>query len=363
MSPRPRPEILTIAAYVGGVSKLPGHNHPLKLSSNEGAFGVPPGVLAVLHAVMTEAYRYPDGSSAELRAALGRFFDLDPAQIVCGAGSDDIIYQLCLAYGGAGTELIMTAHGFAIYEIAGIYAGSKVIRVPERNLTTDVDAILAAVTQRTTLVFIANPNNPTGSMIDKTEVERLRQGLPADVLLVLDAAYAEYVDRTDYDAGIDLVSRTDNTVMTRTFSKIFGMGGLRLGWCFAPPGVTDVLNRVRGPFNCSVPALAAGVAALAEPGWIERLRAHNTQWRAWTDGELRRLGLKVWPSEANFLLVDFGTPDRAKAADANLRSQGVIVRGVASYGLPQCLRVTIGTEDECRALVAAMARFVDQAGG
>jgi len=363
VSPRPRPEILTISPYVGGVSTLPGINHPIKLSSNEGAFGVPPGVIAALAHTAPEAHRYPDGAATELRTAIGRKFDLDPAQIVCGAGSDDIIYQLCLAYGGAGTELIMTQHGFSIYDIAGTYAGSRIIRAPERNLTADVDAILAAVSARTTLVFLANPNNPTGSMISTGEVDRLRRGLPPDVLLVLDAAYAEYVDRPDYDPGMDLVARTDNTVMTRTFSKIFGMGGLRLGWGYAPPAVIDVLNRVRSPFNCSTVAQAAGLAALAEPDWVEYSRAHNSQWRAWLSDQLTAAGLKVWPSEGNFVLVDFGQPETAKAADAHLRRQGLIVRAVASYGLPHCLRITIGTEPECRAAAEALARFLDQPRG
>ena len=363
MSPRPRPEILTIAPYVGGVSKLPGFDHAIKLSSNEGAFGVPPGVLAALAKVGPHTHRYPEGSAALLRAAIGRRFDLDPAQIVCGAGSDDLIYQLCLAYGGAGTELIMTEHGFSIYQIAGIYAGSLVIKVPERELTTDVDAILDAVSAATTLVFLANPNNPTGSMVSASELDRLRRGLPGNVVLVLDSAYAEYVDRPDYDPGVDLVLRNDNVVMTRTFSKIYGMGGLRLGWCYAPPAVVDVLNRVRSPFNCSVVAQAAGIAALDETGWVERSRAHNTEWRAWLTDRIGGMGLRVWPSEANFVLVDFGSAEVARAVDGYLRAHGVIVRGVASYGLPHCLRITVGTEAECRAVVDALAGWRDQAGG
>jgi len=361
--PNPRPEVLTISPYIGGVAKLPGFDHPTKLSSNEGAFGVPPGVIAALAQAAPEAHRYPEGAATALRAAIGRRFDLDPAQILCGAGSDDLIYQLCLAYGGPGTELVMTAHGFSIYQIAGTYAGSTVIRASERALTADVDAILAAVTPRTTLVFLANPNNPTGTLLNSQEVDRLHRGLPGRVLLVLDAAYAEYIDRPDYEPGIELVARADNVVMTRTFSKIFGMGGLRLGWCYAPPAVVDVLDRVRSPFNCSVLAQAAGIAALVEPGWVERSRAHNATWRAWLTHEISGLGLKVWPSEANFVLVDFAAAATAAAADADLRTRGLIVRGVASYGLPQCLRITVGTAAECRAVVAALAEWRDQAGG
>jgi len=358
MGPQPRPGILGIAPYVGGESKVAGQNRTVKLSSNEGAFGVPPGAQSAYAGLDRELHRYPDGAAHELRQAIGRRFGLDPMRIVCGAGSDDLIYQLCLAYGGAGTELIMSRHGFSIYEIAGAYAGCHVIKTPERQLTADVDAMLAAVSPATRLVFLANPNNPTGSMLPQPEVERLRAGLPPDVLLVLDAAYAEYVDRPDFDPGTRLVDAGDNTVMTRTFSKIFGLGGLRLGWCYAPPSVVDVLNRVRSPFNVSLAAQAAGIAALAEPGWIEAGRAHNTKDRAWLTVALEDAGIRVWPSEGNFVLADFDTPEQAGAANAALKARGVIVRTVGGYGLPQCLRITIGTADECALVAEIMAAFM-----
>ncbi len=358
MGPQPRSGILGIAPYVGGESKTDGPNRTIKLSSNEGAFGVPPGAQAAYAALAGELHRYPDGSARELRQAIGARFGLDPAQIVCGAGSDDLIYQLCLAYGGPGTELIMSRHGFSIYEIAGAYAGCRVIKAPERQLTADVDAMLAAISGATRLVFLANPNNPTGSLLPQPEVERLRAGLPPDVLLVLDAAYAEYVDRPDFDAGARLVDEGCNTVMTRTFSKMFGLGGLRLGWCYAPPGIVDVLNRVRSPFNVSLAAQAAGIAALAEPGWIEAGRAHNAQYRAWLTTELERAGIRVWPSEGNFILADFGTPEQAAAAHSALKSRGVIVRAVGGYGLPQCLRITVGTAEECAFAAEILSGFM-----
>ena len=358
MGPQPRPGILDIAAYVGGESKLAGQNRTVKLSSNEGAFGVPPGAQAAYAGLGQELHRYPDGAAQELRRAIGTRFGLDPAQIVCGAGSDDLIYQLCLAYGGPGTELIMSRHGFSIYAIAGAYAGCRIVKTAERRLTADVDTMLAAVSPATRLVFLANPNNPTGSMLPQPEVERLRAGLPPDVLLVLDAAYAEYVDRPDFDAGARLVDAGDNTVMTRTFSKIFGLGGLRLGWCYAPPAIVDVLNRVRSPFNVSLAAQAAGLAALAEPGWIEAGRAHNTKYRAWLGGELERAGIRIWPSEGNFILADFGTPELAGAAHSALKRRGVIVRAVGGYGLPQCLRITIGTAEECALVADILAGFM-----
>jgi histidinol-phosphate aminotransferase len=358
VSPRPRPGILDIAPYVGGEAALPGVNRVYKLSSNEGAFGTPPSAQETYRRLAGELHRYPDGAATELRRAIGARFGLDPARIVCGAGSDDLIYQLCLAYGGPGTELVMTEHGFSIYCIAGQYAGSRVVMTRERNLTADIDAMLAAISPATRLVFLANPNNPTGSMVPTAEVARLRAGLPADVLLVLDAAYAEYVERADYEPGIGLVDAGDNTVMTRTFSKVFGLGGLRLGWCYAPASVVDVLNRVRSPFNVNAAVQAAGIAALAEPGWVEKSRAHNREYRAWLTDALTRLGIKVWPSEGNFFLADFATTERAVAADAALRARGLIVRRVAGYGLPHCLRITIGTAEECGLVAETLARFM-----
>ena len=354
----PRPSILSIEPYVGGESKIPGVNRIIKLSSNEGAFGVPPGAQAAYTKLATELHRYPDGGSTALRQAIGARFGLDPARIVCGNGSDELIGHIIMAYGGEGTELVMSAHGFVMYDIAGRYAGCRIIKVPEKNLTADVDAMLAAVGPRTRLLFLANPNNPTGTMLPASEVTRLRSELREDVLLVLDAAYAEYVTREDYDAGVALVEAGTNTIMTRTFSKVFGLGGVRLGWTYAPPHITDVLNRVRGPFNVNAPAAAAGVAALAEAGWVEKSVAHNSEWRAKVSEGLRALGVTVVPSEGNFILADFGTAERAQAADAALKARGLIVRAMASYSLPQCLRITIGTAEECGMVLDALTGFL-----
>ena len=362
MHPRPRPEIAAIHAYTPGVGQLPGANHVVKLSSNEGAFGPPPGVAEAVAAITAKAHRYPDSEALALRHAIGDRFGLDPARIVCGAGSDDLLFLLCHIYGGpladgAPSELIMTAHGFSIYEIAGRLAGCRVIKAPERALTADVDAILAAVTPATRLVFIANPNNPTGTFLPTAELRRLRLALPPHVLLVLDAAYAEYVDRPDYDPGTALVDAGENTVMTRTFSKMFGIGGLRLGWAYGPPDVVANLNRVRAPFNVSLAAHEAGLAALAAPGWIERSRAHNSAERARLTKTLHDAGIHVTPSETNFILADFGSPAGAEAADARLRAHGVIVRRVAGYGLPDHLRITIGTAEENDLVADALAEF------
>ena len=356
--PQPRPSILSIDPYVAGESSLPGVNRVVKLSSNENPFGPPPSAVEAIAAAAREMHRYPDSAATALREAIGARFGLDPARIVCGNGSDELIQHIILAYGGEGTELVMSAHGFVMYDVSGRYAGCRVIKVPERNLTADVDAMLAAVGPRTRLVFLANPNNPTGSMLPAAEVARLRQGLREDILLVLDAAYAEYVTDPDYDPGAKLVdSGPGHTIMTRTFSKVFALGGVRLGWAYAPPEVVDILNRVRGPFNVNAAALAAGLAALAEPGWVERSVAHNTEWRAKLSEALRAAGLAVYPSHGNFVLVDFGSAARARAADEALRARGVIVRGVGVYGLAHCLRVTVGTAEECGMVIEALTAF------
>jgi histidinol-phosphate aminotransferase len=362
-SPTPRPEILTISPYVGGESSIPGVNRSYKLSSNEGAFGVPPLARQALHDVLEETYRYPDGGADQLRDAIGKRWELDPARIVCGAGSDDLLYQLCLAYGGPGRDIIMSEHGFTIYYIAGIYAGSRVIKVPERNLQPDLDAMLAAVSPATKAVFLANPNNPTGAMIPEREMARFRAALPPEVLLVIDSAYAEYVMRDDYNPGERLVDATDNTIMTRTFSKMFGLAGVRIGWCYGPPGVIDVLNRIRGTFNVSVAAQAAGVAALQEKGWVEKGREHNAIWRPKLAAGIEAAGIKVWPGEGNFVLCDFVTVEKANAADLFLRQRGLIVRRVTSYGLPQCLRITVGTAEECGMVIDSLTDFMKQARG
>jgi histidinol-phosphate aminotransferase len=356
--PQPRADVLRIDAYVAGEAKLPGINRIIKLSSNEGAFGPPPAATAAFIKVASELHRYPDGGSGQLRKALGTRFGLDPARIVCGTGSDELIQHLCHIYGGPGTDIIMSMHGFSMYQISGTYAGSRVLKVPEQNMAADIDAILAAVTPQTRIVFLANPNNPTGTLLPESEMARLRAGLPSDVLLAIDAAYAEYVEDPGYDPGVALVDAGDNTVMLRTFSKVFGLGGMRVGWCYGPAGVVDALNRVRGVFNVNLAAQAAALAALAEPGWVERSRAHNTEWRGWLAERLENSGIKVWPTEGNFLLVEFASAAQASAADAFFRTRGVLVRAMGAYDLPQCLRITVGTGEECGLVADAMAAFM-----
>jgi histidinol-phosphate aminotransferase len=360
MPPEPRPGIMQIAAYVGGEGKVAGVNRVMKLSSNEGALGPSPRAIAAYEGEKGEIHRYPDGGAGELRAAIGAAFRLDPARIVCGAGSDDLLCLLTQAYGGPGTETIVTEHAFAMHPIYARYAGSTVVTARERGLMADVDALLACVSPRTTLVLLANPNNPTGTLLPWAEVARLRRGLPEGVLLVIDAAYAEYLDDPRCTAAIDLVDGPGaNTVMTRTFSKIYGLGGLRLGWAYAPGAIVDVLNRVRSPFNAARPAQAAAIAALADNAHVEASRAHNARWRPWLVNALATLGIPVHGTEGNFVLADFAaTGLDAAAADAAFRARGIIVRAMGGYGLPGCLRITIGTGEEMQAVAEAAASFV-----
>ncbi|HTZ01964.1 MAG TPA: histidinol-phosphate transaminase, partial [Xanthobacteraceae bacterium] len=305
---------------------------------------------------------YPDGSAADLRAAIGRAFGLDPERIVCGAGSDDLLHLLAHAYLVDGNEAIHTTHGFLIYPIVTLGAGAKPVIAPEKNFTADVDAILAAVTKKTRIVFLANPNNPTGTCLSFDEVRRLHRGLPGNVLLVLDAAYAEYVQRNDYEAGIELVATSENVVMCRTFSKIHGLAALRLGWMFGPAHIVDAINRIRGPFNLTSSAIAAGIAAIEDIEHQEYARAHNTRWREWLTGEIGKLGLKVTPSVANFVLIHFpeARGHTAKDADAFLTARGLILRQTTAYKLPNALRLTVGTEEANRLVVVALKDFLAQ---
>jgi histidinol-phosphate aminotransferase len=354
----PRPGILSIAPYVGGESAIAGHDRVIKLASNESALGPSPAAVVALRAAAGDIHRYPDGHCSALRAALARLHGLDAARIVCGAGSDELIGLLCRAYAGPGDSVIYTRHGFLMYPIAAQAAGATPVAVAETRLTADVDAILAGVDGRARIVFIANPNNPTGTYLPTNELARLHAGLPGNVLLVIDAAYAEYVDRADYDGAFALVEAADNVVVTRTFSKIYGLGGARLGWAYCSEPVADVLNRSRNPFNVSSLAQVAGVAALADPGFVAAAQAHNDRWRTWLTDELRGLGLTVGESFCNFVLARFAGAAEADAADRHLKSRGIIVRRMSAYHLPQALRITIGREDEVRALVDALAEIL-----
>jgi len=358
-APVPRAGILDIQPYIGGEQTVPGVARVIRLASNESALGPSPKVIAAYKAAAAEMHRYPDGAATEFRAALGRHHGLDPARIVAGAGSDDLINVLIRAYSGPGDEVLYSAHGFLMYPIGARSAGAAPVAAPETNYTFDVDAVLNRVKPRTKLVFIANPNNPTGTYLPRGEMKRLQAGLPPHVLLVIDAAYSEFVQRNDYDPGTELVDQCENVVMARTFSKIYAMGGMRLGWTYSTAAVADVINRVRQPFNVNAPAQAAGIAALEDMAAFDRARTHNDIWRPCLERELKALGLELTPSVANFVLARFPPERPARAAFESLKSRGILTRRVAAYGLPEHLRITVGLEDENRAVVDAVKAFLD----
>jgi histidinol-phosphate aminotransferase len=356
---KPRPGILEIAPYVGGEAAIAGRNRVIRLASNENPLGASPQAVAAYVAQQDELHRYPDGGAIRLRQAIAEGHALPAEQIVCGAGSDELIGLLIRAYAGPGDEVLHSAHGFLMYAISARAAGATPVATPETGLRADVDALLARVGERARLVFLANPNNPTGSYLSAAEIGRLHAGLPADVLLVIDAAYAEYVDAPDYEDGAHLAARHDNVVMLRTFSKIHGLAALRLGWAYCAPAVADVLNRVRGPFNISSAAQEAGIAALGDRDHVTHSASHNARWRDWFAAETRAIGLDPLPSVGNFVLLRFpGGPGRDAAAGlAQLKRHGILVRAMGGYGLPNCLRITIGTEDEIKAVAEALNEF------
>jgi histidinol-phosphate aminotransferase len=356
--PRPRPGVLAIDPYKPGKTGAHSTGKVYKLSSNETPLGASPRARAAFTQTADRIEIYPDGTASALREAIGARYGLDPARIVCGAGSDELISLLTHAFLGPDDEGIYTRHGFAIYRIAILAAGGVPIVAEETNLTANVDAILAKVTAKTKIIFLANPNNPTGTYLPFSEIKRLVSALPPQIILVLDAAYAEYVTRNDYSPGLELALTSENVVMTRTFSKIYGLAGLRLGWCYAPAAICDALNRIRGPFNISAAAMAAGIAALEDIEHIDKSIAHNETWLDWLTKETTRLGIKVTPSVGNFLLLHFKDAREARAADDFLTQRGLILRAVDVYELPDCLRLTVGTEEANRLVVAALSDFL-----
>jgi histidinol-phosphate aminotransferase len=357
--PVPRPGVMQIEAYVPGKSAAAGVAKIHKLSSNETPLGPSPQAAEAIR-TFNHLELYPDGGATRLREAIAARYGLDPNRIVCGSGSDELLSLITNAYVGPGDEGIFTEHGFLVYRIALLAAGGVPVVAPETNYRTDVDAILARVTDKTKIVYLANPNNPTGTYIPFDEVKRLHAGLPAHVVLVLDAAYAEYVRRNDYESGLELVATSENVVMTRTFSKIYGLANLRLGWMVAPGHVVDALSRIRGPFNVNGPAMAAGIAAIQDEAHVARAVEHNERWLAWLTREIEALGLKVTPSVGNFLMIHFPQEagKTAKDADALLTSRGLILRRIDAYGLPSCLRLTVGSEEANRLVVEALRDFM-----
>jgi histidinol-phosphate aminotransferase len=356
----PQPGIEDIVLYKGGESLIEGKSNVLKLSSNENPFGTSDATKAAFARTVHSLHRYPPTDHAGLRAAIAEVHGLDAERIICGVGSDEIITFLCQVYAGPGDEVIHTEHGFSMYRISALAAGATPVEVPERERTVDVDAILAGVTKKTRLVFIANPGNPTSTMIGGNETARLAAELPEHVLLVLDGAYAEYVD--GFDGGAALVEARENVVMTRTFSKLYGLGGLRIGWGYGPQAIIDNLNRVRGPFNLSDTQLVTAEAAIRDREWAERCRSENARMRGWMQHALAELGVPSDTSSANFILARFASEAEADACEAALRGDGILVRKTKGYKLPNCLRITVGSEADCRRVVTSVTRFKEARG-
>ena len=350
-----QPGIMQIALYQGGQSKIEGVADVVKLSSNENPFGPSDKAKEAFARCAHQLHRYPSTDHLSLRTAIAEVHGLNVDKIICGVGSDEIITFLCQAYAGPGDEVIHTEHGFSMYRISTLAAGATPVEVPEVDRTVDVDAILAACTERTKLVFIANPANPTGTFVTGDEITRLADGLPAHTILVLDGAYAEYVD--GFDGGAAMVEARENVVMTRTFSKVYGLGGLRIGWGYGPQAIIDVLNRVRGPFNLSDAQLDTAEAALRDREYLEKCLSENARLRVWLSEALAEVGVPSDVSYTNFILARFQSPDEADACDAYLKQNGLIVRRVAGYKLPDCLRITVGDEASCRRIVHAIRGF------
>ncbi len=360
MTLTPKPGVLDIAPYVGGRASVAGVVDPIKLSSNESALGASRKAIAAYEEAVGSASLYPEGSAQILREAIGEIHGLDPSRIVCGNGSNELLTLLANAYLRPGDEVLFSEYAFIVYRLAALSNSGVPIAAPEKNFRVDVDAMLARASSKTRLVYLANPNNPTGTYLTGDEVRRLHGGLSPDTLLVIDAAYAEYVRRNDYENGLEMVARFPNVVMTRTFSKVYGLAGLRVGWAYCPASVADVLHRVRDPFNVSVPAQCAATAALADRDHLGRCVEHNERWRTWLTDSIRSTGLVAGDSVGNFILIQFPrrTGKTAAEADRFLCERGLILRGVANYGLPDCLRLTVGSEAANRKVAVALAEFM-----
>ena len=354
--------IMDIVPYKPGKSKISNGKEPIKLSSNESPFGVSKITREALIDATENQFRYPDGGCNLLRNKIAETHNINADKIVCGAGSDELISLICDAYANEGDEVLCSEYGFLMYPISAMKVGAKAVFAKETNLRTDINNIINAITDRTKIIFIANPNNPTGSYISNEEMTYLQNNIPSNIVLVIDSAYAEYVNKEDYGCGIKLVESSQNTVMTRTFSKIYGLGGIRLGWAYCPDNIADVLNRVRGPFNVSNIAQKAGIAALSDVDFINKSIEHNIKWIDIMTNELGSLGLKIHPSVANFILVEFPAQTKFNSENANkfLLERNIIGREMSAYKLPEYMRFTIGTERENNLLISALSYFLEK---
>ncbi|MBM7066077.1 histidinol-phosphate transaminase [Actibacterium sp. 188UL27-1] len=351
----PQPGIMDIALYQGGKSAIAGRTDVLKLSSNENPLGPPPSALAALAKAAAGVHLYPSTDHAGLRLAIGEVHGLDPDRVICGVGSDEVLQFVTQAFAGPGDEIIHTEHGFSLYPVLIHMAGATAVKVAERERQVDIDAIIAAVTPRTRVILVTNPGNPTGTMVPVSKLERLVDAVRDDIVIVLDGAYTEYAD--GYDGGTALAGSRPNVLMTRTFSKIYGLGGLRIGWGYADREMIDVMTRIRQPFNLSVLQLSAAEAAIRDRVWVENCAALNSAQRARLTGALRQLGWACDEAHGNFVLARLADEAEATAVDAALQADGILVRRVGGYGFPEGLRITVGDEDQTGRVITALTRW------
>jgi len=350
--PQPKPGILDIKPYIGGEGRVDSSIRLARLASNENALGCSPKAQQAYLKAAGDLQRYPDGSAAELRAALGKTYNLAPEKIICGSGSEELIALLVRAYAGPGDEVLYSQYGFLMYPLCAKSVGATPVAVPEIDFRTDIEGILKAVTPRTKMLLLANPNNPTGSYLSQGEMKYLLEKLPSHILVLLDSAYAEFVQEKDYDDGKSLVDAHPNAVMLRTFSKIYGLAALRLGWGYCSEEIVGVVNRVRGAFNVNAPAQAAGIAALSDHEFLKKTIEMTVTGRKFLEEQLKALGVKTWPSVGNFLLAGFGA--RAEEIRLGLKEKGVFIRQMGAYNLPQHLRITVGTAEDNNQLIDAL---------
>ncbi|MEW4468780.1 histidinol-phosphate transaminase [Parasphingorhabdus sp. JC815] len=364
LTPQPKEWIMDIAAYIPGKAGTEDGKKLIKLSANENPLGCSPSAANAMKAAAATVDRYPDGGSNALRDAIGAKYDLDPARIICGTGSDDVLQLVANAFTGPGDEIIHVRYGFAVYEIAARRYGGTPVVADDKDYGTDVDAIIAKVTDRTKLIYLANPNNPTGTLSSAGEIKRLHDALPGNVVLVLDGAYAEYLETDEDDGALDLAKMASNVLVTRTFSKIHGLAAERIGWGYASADIIDAMNRIRQPFNVTTAGQHAALEALADDAFVESSRAHNRKWRDWMTREIAALGnhgLRVIPSHTNFLLVLFEGELSAKEANEALMDKGYVVRWLPGQGLANGLRITVGTEQETRGFIDALRAILEDA--
>ncbi len=361
--PPPKPYVQAIHAYVPGKSSGEDGRPLAKLSANENPLGHSPKARAAMQtAAAASGALYPDPDAAALRQAIAHAHELDAAHIVCGTGSDELLNLAAQGYAGEGDEVLYVRYGFAVYDIAARRVGATPVIAPDSDYATDIDALIGCITERTRVIFLANPNNPTGTLASRGDIARLHAAIPSDVLFVLDQAYAEYLDEADDDDGLALAQTADNVLVTRTFSKIYGLAGERIGWATGHADIIATLNRIRGPFNVTSTGQTAAIAALTDQEFVAHSRTHNAKWRDWLMNEIEAMGnygLSAVPSHTNFVLVLFPDAALAETALNGLMEAGYIVRWMPGQGLPHALRITIGSEADMRGLSAALRDIME----